>query len=347
MTRRRYCAGFWGWLLRGLLLSMTAAVLFGGTADAGGLSGTVHYGGSMGPVSATQPIGVLVSDQADLGGNGIVSVIPTNDGPFNVNLAAGTYYLAVFLDAHNLGVPVVGEPYQIYNHRFALPADPITVPDTGLGGLALDFDDEHLLAGIFGTASYTGHLGQVSRNSRLEVFAYTDPDLTMWSGLNSNSKNNGGPYEIVTLDMKSYYLLAFLDLNGNRMPDSGEPFEIYNGRGAPPGDAVVAGPTQTGINFTFGDDHLLPVPTSGATSAPTPTATSVGTPMATPTPGSCIGDCNGDGMVAINELVTGVNIALGLQPVTACEAFADQSGAVGISQLVQGVIAALNGCGRA
>jgi len=26
---------------------------------------------------------------------------------------------------------------------------------------------------------------------------------------------------------------------------------------------------------------------------------------------TCVGDCNGDGMVAINELITGVNIALG------------------------------------
>ena len=34
---------------------------------------------------------------------------------------------------------------------------------------------------------------------------------------------------------------------------------------------------------------------------------------------TCVGDCNGDGMVAINELITGVNIALGcdaaVQPV--------------------------------
>jgi hypothetical protein len=37
-----------------------------------------------------------------------------------------------------------------------------------------------------------------------------------------------------------------------------------------------------------------------------------GTP---PTP-SCVGDCNGDGEVTINELITGVNIALGATPVS-------------------------------
>jgi len=66
-----------------------------------------------------------------------------------------------------------------------------------------------------------------------------------------------------------------------------------------------------------------------------------GTP---PTP-SCVGDCNGDGMVAINELITGVNIALGSLPLSNCPAF-DQNGngMVGINELIAAVNNALNGC---
>ena len=30
----------------------------------------------------------------------------------------------------------------------------------------------------------------------------------------------------------------------------------------------------------------------------------------------CVGDCQGDGSVTINDLILGVNIALGLQPTT-------------------------------
>jgi hypothetical protein len=61
--------------------------------------------------------------------------------------------------------------------------------------------------------------------------------------------------------------------------------------------------------------------------------------------GACVGDCNEDGAVAINELVVGVNIALGSQPVTACQAFAcGGDGEVPISCLIQGVNSALNGC---
>jgi hypothetical protein len=60
---------------------------------------------------------------------------------------------------------------------------------------------------------------------------------------------------------------------------------------------------------------------------------------------TCVGDCNGDGMVAINELIIGVNIALGSQPVTACESFdVNGDGMVTINELIQGVNNALNGC---
>ena len=67
-------------------------------------------------------------------------------------------------------------------------------------------------------------------------------------------------------------------------------------------------------------------------------------------PGSVIvqtnlpGDCNGDGRVTIDELILGVNIALGSRPVTDCPAFdTDDSGMVSISELVAAVNVALNG----
>jgi len=58
----------------------------------------------------------------------------------------------------------------------------------------------------------------------------------------------------------------------------------------------------------------------------------------------CVGDCNSDGSVAINELIIGVNIALGTQPASACVAFQDQGGMVNISQLIKGVNNALGTC---
>ncbi len=60
---------------------------------------------------------------------------------------------------------------------------------------------------------------------------------------------------------------------------------------------------------------------------------------------TCTGDCNGDGTVAINELILGVNISLGTQAVSQCPAFDDdQSGTVEISELIRAVNNSLNGC---
>jgi hypothetical protein len=50
-------------------------------------------------------------------------------------------------------------------------------------------------------------------------------------------------------------------------------------------------------------------------------------------------------VIAINELILGVNISLGLQPIDACPAFdPDGSGTVTINELIQAVNNSLNGC---
>jgi hypothetical protein len=59
----------------------------------------------------------------------------------------------------------------------------------------------------------------------------------------------------------------------------------------------------------------------------------------------CVGDCNGDGRVAINELVTGVGISLGSLPLSACEVLdANGSEAVEINELILAVSNSLNDC---
>jgi hypothetical protein len=49
--------------------------------------------------------------------------------------------------------------------------------------------------------------------------------------------------------------------------------------------------------------------------------------------------------VAINELITGVNIALGSANVSTCSSFdVNGDGSVAINELISGVNGALNGC---
>ena len=57
---------------------------------------------------------------------------------------------------------------------------------------------------------------------------------------------------------------------------------------------------------------------------------------------TCVGDCNDDNSVAINELITCVNIALGSSAVTACPSCdANDDGSVAINELISAVNAAL------
>jgi YVTN family beta-propeller protein len=69
-------------------------------------------------------------------------------------------------------------------------------------------------------------------------------------------------------------------------------------------------------------------------------------PTPTPTVGpTCVGDCDGDGQILVNELITGVNIALNNLPITSCRAFdTNGSGQVEINELITAVNNAQSGC---
>ncbi|HSP97579.1 MAG TPA: hypothetical protein VL049_10095 [Candidatus Dormibacteraeota bacterium] len=80
--------------------------------------------------------------------------------------------------------------------------------------------------------------------------------------------------------------------------------------------------------------------TLGACGGSVPTAT----PTETPGPGPvCVGDCDGDGAVAINELIVMINIALGNASADSCTALCSDN-TVDISCLISAVNDALGGC---
>jgi len=60
----------------------------------------------------------------------------------------------------------------------------------------------------------------------------------------------------------------------------------------------------------------------------------------------CVGDCDGSGAVSINELIRGVNIALGVTTVGVCPAFdcPHPHGGAFIDCAIEAVYNALNGC---
>jgi hypothetical protein len=64
----------------------------------------------------------------------------------------------------------------------------------------------------------------------------------------------------------------------------------------------------------------------------------------TPLP-SCVGDCNGDGTVTVDEILTMVSIALGNADVSTCSAGdANRDGRITVDEILTAVNNALNGC---
>ena len=89
----------------------------------------------------------------------------------------------------------------------------------------------------------------------------------------------------------------------------------------------------------------LPPLTPYPTVTPSPTLPATASPTTTPTAPACAGDCNGNGIVTIDEMVTIANIALGAATVSACTAAdANQDGRITIDEIVLALNSVLNDC---
>jgi len=106
--------------------------------------------------------------------------------------------------------------------------------------------------------------------------------------------------------------------------------------------AFGSGFLQIRVTDSKGDSHTRTFDIAVDLDAPTPTPS----PSVTPTLGpTCIGDCDGDGSASIDELLTGVAIALGERLLNDCSSL-DTNGdsVVTIDELIKAVNAALTGC---
>ncbi|HVO27133.1 MAG TPA: hypothetical protein VMW56_26275 [Candidatus Margulisiibacteriota bacterium] len=67
--------------------------------------------------------------------------------------------------------------------------------------------------------------------------------------------------------------------------------------------------------------------------------------LAGPSGAQCTGDCDDDDQVSVGEVITGVNIALDITPLTECSSFdTNQSNTVSVDEILAAVNNALNGC---
>lgn len=95
--------------------------------------------------------------------------------------------------------------------------------------------------------------------------------------------------------------------------------------------------------------------TQPPTATPTRTVIQDTSPTASPSPtqtppvlSGCVGDCDGNLQITVDEVLTGVSIALQSLPLSTCPAFdGDQDDAVTVNEVIQAIDAALNGCAMA
>jgi hypothetical protein len=92
---------------------------------------------------------------------------------------------------------------------------------------------------------------------------------------------------------------------------------------------------------------VAPPPTPIPTDTPMPTDTPrpTPTPTPTPTPIPCVGDCNQDNSVTVDELLTMVNIALGNTSVSICsQSDTNRDRQITVDEILAAVNNALSGC---
>jgi hypothetical protein len=116
---------------------------------------------------------------------------------------------------------------------------------------------------------------------------------------------------------------------------------------------AAGSPQQTATPTATTGGGNTPTPTIIAPGTPTntvaantatPTRTQ-GTPLPTATPGRCVGDCDRNGQVRVNEMVTGVNIALERGQLSQCPSFdINNNLRVEVNELVSGVNSLVRGC---
>ncbi len=220
-----------------------------------------------------------------------------------------------------------------------------TEPDGG--ALTLEWDFEHKKVQTFPTHCENGSCLYTTINP-----AILAPDL---------DESPAGPYHLrdgtrVSIEIIAIDEAAQLVVNGNRLDAPGKTARL----GTTPDDLHTHPNWQLMVpEDEHGDYEISYVLRADAGYAASQTYTSVMTNIApaentvtptprataTPVPNACVGDCDGNGVVAVDELISGVNVALGELPVGVCLDFdADHDCRISVDELVRGVAGAMNGC---
>lgn len=154
------------------------------------------------------------------------------------------------------------------------------------------------------------------------------PDECCWTTAVSGHAERISP-EVQCGDQSACIHVFNCDCSGCRFP-----FEVKIADQQVMGECVNYTPTSTS---TAAEETPTVTPTAE------PSATSTSSAMDTPTPEvGCVGDCNNDTFVYVDEVITLVNIVLGTRPPESCPTLGSVE--VTVAEVVTAVNHALDGC---
>jgi hypothetical protein len=176
----------------------------------------------------------------------VTSGIPILNTYTFADLDSGGYGLFAWQDLNNNILPDLNEPRGFYGGTiptvFVLHSDsqhvtiPLSPPNQG---------------GFTGTLTYAG-----TATGTTIVAAFYTPnfatDLIHGGSFLYNNSTGNGSYTAIVDSFTTYYVMAFMDMNGNYTYDSGEPRGVYGG--ATPGSIhVQQGNSPSNVNIVLED----------------------------------------------------------------------------------------------
>ncbi len=186
----------------------------------------------------------------------------TVSGPFNfTGLPTGsTYYIAGFMDVNLDGNINDGEDFGVYGPSLDNPTPIVLRAGQNISGLQFAINTTTVTpqgpvpAVISGFISYTGAFA-----GTLRVEAWNDSKFQGYPVAVRSVETGYWPtaYDMQLPGNSQYYFKAFLDMNGNAMPDANEPKGAYqpNNQGPEP-RYVSEGEEASGVDFALYDPGI-------------------------------------------------------------------------------------------
>lgn len=176
-------------------------------------------------------------------------------GPWQISgVPNGHFFVLSWRDVNSNFIPSRGEPMGFYGVPFP---SRVTVQGGNISGLDVVLGPTNLGAEVTGRITYDGTL-----TGRIWVVPHTTPDLDITTARGTPyTLTSLGEYTSYILDHGSYYVTAFMDVNGNLLCDDGEPFGITG----PVSITVTPGVTYKNIDVHLEDRVMAIEPATWST----------------------------------------------------------------------------------